>query len=617
MKKNNRIFTNDNCTGCNRCIEACIVSEANVAKLVDGKNEIHVDDDHCVRCGMCIDACPHDARDYSDDTERFLRDLRNGEKISLLVAPAVRTNFPEFKRLLGYLKSLGINCIYDVSFGADICTWGYLRYLQKSNLKGQVSQPCPVIVNYIEKHDPSLIERLIPVHSPVMCAAIYMRKYAGITDKLAFLSPCIAKSDEFEDPNTDNNIQYNVTFWMLNDFLSKTGVDYRKYDEAEYENAKHNLGSLFPRPGGLKDNVLHYMPGSWVYQVEGQPEVKHFLDQYQTRSSDGKELPQLVDILNCNLGCNLGTGSIAEDEISLEVDRKMFMEEKKVRSENKEERAHKTLAEFDKKLNLNDFERRYTSKHVAPREILPSELENGFRTLKKHTEEDRKTNCCSCGFATCEEMATAIARDINHKENCVEYNKSVLQEKTAELEVVMAEEQRRSEQLQTTAEDIFNKISANTELTDKTNEEVASIGDEIEKINEVASRLAELVTIVNTELQEYKKMGTEIVDISTMSKLLSLNASIEAVNAGMAGKGFGVVAEEMQKLSEQTAENANIIIEQNDNIFPLLEEVTGMNDKLNSQIEAITKSADDILKAVNAISDAEKKINETASNLIK
>lgn len=122
---------------------------------------------------------------------------------------------------------------------------------------------------------------------------------------------------------------------------------------------------------------------------------------------------------------------------------------------------------------------------------------------------------------------------------------------------------------------------------------------------------------MNSELQVYKNMGTEIVDISTMSKLLSINASIEAVNAGMAGRGFGVVAEEMQKLSEQTAYNANTIISQNENIFPLLDEVTGMNEQLNNQIEAITKSAEDILKAVNAISEADKMINETASNLVK
>lgn len=50
----------------------------------------------------------------------------------------------------------------------------------------------------------------MPIHSPMMCAAIYTKKYAGIKDKLAFISPCIAKKAEIEDPNTHGYISYNV-----------------------------------------------------------------------------------------------------------------------------------------------------------------------------------------------------------------------------------------------------------------------------------------------------------------------------------------------------------------------------------------------------------------------
>lgn len=611
-----KIFTNDNCTGCNRCIEACTVPEANVASLVDGKNEIHIDDDHCIRCGKCIDACPHDARDYSDDTDAFFNGLRNGEQISVLVAPSVRTNFPEYKHFLGLLKSMGVNYIYDVSFGADICTWGYIKYLQQSNSRGLISQPCPAVVNYIEKHDPSLIDRLIPVQSPVMCGAIYMKKYAGVTDKLAFISPCIAKSDEFQDPNTHNMIRYNVTFWMLREALRKSGTDYTKYPEVEFDNNKHDLGSLFPMPGGLKQNVLHHVPGSWVYQVEGQPEVNEFLNYYQDRSKNDNDLPLLIDILNCQLGCNAGTGSISGDEDALNADLTMFEEKRNVEAYHRNGKSKKAVNEFDRILNLDDFIRKYTNKLVMPQPITPNELEAAYGELKKHSEDQRRVNCCSCGFVSCENMATAMARGINHKENCVEYNKTILREKSGELEVLMLEQQKKSEELKANAEEIFNKISTNSQLTNKTNEEVAVIGQEIEKINEVAQKLSHLVEIVTSELQEYKKMGTTIVDISTMSKLLSLNASIEAVNAGSHGRGFGVVAEEMQKLSEQTAENANTIIEQNENIFPLLDEVSVMNNELNTQIEAITKSADDILTAVEAISETEDKINETATKII-
>ena len=103
--------------------------------------------------------------------------MRSGKKISVIIAPAFLANYPnEYGRVLGYLKQKGVNHIYSVSFGADITTWDYLRYITENNFTGGISQPCPAIVNYIEKYIPELIPRLVPIHSPMMCTAIYVKK---------------------------------------------------------------------------------------------------------------------------------------------------------------------------------------------------------------------------------------------------------------------------------------------------------------------------------------------------------------------------------------------------------------------------------------------------------
>ena len=52
----------------------------------------------------------------------------------------------------------------------------------------------------------------MPVHSPMMCTAIYMKKYMQVTDEIAFISPCIAKKLEITDPNCGGYVSYNVTF---------------------------------------------------------------------------------------------------------------------------------------------------------------------------------------------------------------------------------------------------------------------------------------------------------------------------------------------------------------------------------------------------------------------
>ena len=161
---------------------------ANVATERGRVNIIDVDPERCIACGACLDACEHGAREYSDDVERFFDDLKKGVKISVLIAPAFLANYPrEYEKYLGMLKKLGVNRFISVSFGADITTWGYIKYITENKFYGGISQPCPAVVGFIERYTPELIPKLMPVQSPMMCAAIYLNKYMHVSDKLTFI----------------------------------------------------------------------------------------------------------------------------------------------------------------------------------------------------------------------------------------------------------------------------------------------------------------------------------------------------------------------------------------------------------------------------------------------
>ena len=153
---NSLIYTNEKCQGCNRCISVCPVLTANYSvRSATGMQRIEVHGDDCIKCGACFDACEHNARSFEDDTEQFFADLRSGQNISVLVAPAFQANYPdEYATVLGGLKKMGINHIISVSFGADITTWGYINYISKHKFLGGISQPCPAVVNYIEHYTP-------------------------------------------------------------------------------------------------------------------------------------------------------------------------------------------------------------------------------------------------------------------------------------------------------------------------------------------------------------------------------------------------------------------------------------------------------------------------------
>ena len=85
----------------------------------------------------------------------------------------------------------------------------------------------------------------------MMCMAIYIKKYLKITDDLAFISPCVAKKAEITDANNHGYVKYNVTFAKL---MQHIGRDYAKSPEYTDE-LEYGMGSLYPMPGGLRENV--------------------------------------------------------------------------------------------------------------------------------------------------------------------------------------------------------------------------------------------------------------------------------------------------------------------------------------------------------------------------
>ncbi len=599
----------DKCVNCFKCIAACPVKFCNV---VTG-DSVDIDPDLCIGCGACIEACSHEARHGVDDLERFLEDIGRHVPMTAVVAPAVAAEFPDMElRVNGWLKSLGIGGIFDVSFGAELTVKSYLDYASKGAQGPIIAQPCPAIVTYCEIYRPELLKYLAPADSPMLHTIKYVKEYVpGFRNhKFVVLSPCFAKRREFDETKLGD---YNVTFASLRKYFEKNRIDLRRYPEVHYDNPPAERGVTFSAPGGLLQTAMREAPDilAKTRKIEGPHTIYPYLDELP-ESIRGRYAPLLVDCLNCERGCNGGTGTTGQ---TASIDRMEHAIERRS-AKMKEHWAAQGKPSFDRTLNESWrpglYNRKYQdrSRLTSLRTPTNAELRNIYARMGKSGGSEDIFNCGFCGYGTCEKMATAIHNKLNLPEHCQHFALKQAKDAQEQTETQMTQVMSMRDQSSLLTESLLAQLATlqenNKILLDLTNRMTKTADGQREDLGVVGKAVADS----EETLKNFAPIVASITSIARQTGLLALNAAIEAARAGTAGRGFAVVAEEVKKLAELSQAEA-------EKITPYAQQIRDAFGGVDRSIQKVVAGSTDMAAATKNLTDVSTSVAAVADTLSK
>lgn len=153
----------------------------------------------------------------------------------------------------------------------------------------------------------------------------------------------------------------------------------------------------------------------------------------------------------------------------------------------------------------------------------------------------------------------------------------------------------------------LNKLNAQmkkvSEATSSIQNQLSEITTSVNNVSNVSNHLISTVEISNRYIDDTDKITQYVNKIAQQIKILGLNANIEAARAGEKGRGFSVVAKEIQKLandSESFAKEINtILVKLSDEIKKINAESDTLNDLSKVQITA-SKA---VGKAINKLNE--------------
>ncbi len=288
------------------------------------------------------------------------------------MAPSVRVGIGEMfgyepgtpltNKLVGALRKLGFNYVFDTTFAADIVVIEENAELEQRQANGGpfplMNSCCPGFVMDLERDFPDLrANNMASTKSPMETMGTLIKTYFasenGIQPQKIYsvaAMPCLVKKLEARKPEMmlDGNmaaVDFVMTTVELGQFLKAKGIDLKECEESEFDvlmGQSSGAARLFGASGGVSEATFRYH-AHLHNETISEPVIRELEGLENTREikfeAEGKEMKILVingiqhaepvlkdkalreqynfiEVMNCRGGCIGGAGQPpATDEI--------------------------------------------------------------------------------------------------------------------------------------------------------------------------------------------------------------------------------------------------------------------------------------------------------------
>ena len=402
------------CRNSYSCVRVCPV---NAIEVKPQKSHPAIVSDRCIGCGLCYVSCSPGAIIFRDSKEHLKSLFSSGRKTAALIEPSIASEFDDitdYRKFVAMIRSLGFDYVHEVSFGVDLIASKYAELFSEAEGRYYISANCPSIVKLVEKFHPELTPNLAPLVSPMIATAMVVKELYGPDVATVQIGPCIDAKDEAITIEKGKLVECVLTFIELRQLFEEFGIQERLVKMSDFDPPYGYWGALYPLPPGIiqAGGIKRDMVSSRVITASGKEDILEAINDFDKYTDT---ILHHFNLFFCH-GCLLGPGMEQHNErfrrralVSRYTEKRIGTLDKVLWQKN-----------MDKWLKL-DFSRSFNANDQRIPEP-PLEAVNEVLKIIGKQNADEKLDCGACGYLSCHDFASTVAKGLAVPEMCHTFN---------------------------------------------------------------------------------------------------------------------------------------------------------------------------------------------------